>query len=176
MMLIVSRLDPIPVLLGIHILASLGICNPMTLKNEEEVASSSENGGSFVDLGTNLEGVFRGKDGGGPSGGQQRDEFGKGNDVTRNKIDKLGEALKRKVNFLRSPAILVDLVFLVDSSASVGYQNFNNEIKFIRKVRVVNAFTIYRFYLSIYIIFMHLNSNPPNILTLYLADPFNRFQ
>ena len=51
----------------------------------------------------------------------------------RIKVEKLGNTLRKRVSKLRSREG-VDLVFLVDSSASVGSQNFHNEIKFIRKV------------------------------------------
>ena len=55
----------------------------------------------------------------------------------RNIVDKLGSILKRRVTRLRQESE-IDLVFLVDSSASVGSQNFANEIKFVRKVSTVN--------------------------------------
>ena len=48
-------------------------------------------------------------------------------------MDRLGSLLKRRVTMLRKESE-IDLVFLVDSSASVGSQNFGNEIKFVRKV------------------------------------------
>ena len=69
-------------------------------------------------------------------------EFGK---LTgrRSKVDMLGNILKRRVSALRSQQG-ADLVFLVDSSASVGSQNFYNEIKFIRKVRaVINKLSVH---------------------------------
>lgn len=51
------------------------------------------------------------------------------------KVEHLGSILKRCVARLRNhPHQEVDLVFLVDSSASVGAENFYNEIKFIKKV------------------------------------------
>ncbi|XP_023320541.1 sushi, von Willebrand factor type A, EGF and pentraxin domain-containing protein 1 [Eurytemora carolleeae] len=53
----------------------------------------------------------------------------------RNKVDMLGYLLKKHVSKLRSgDNYEADLVFLVDSSASVGADNFYNEIKFIRKL------------------------------------------
>ena len=58
----------------------------------------------------------------------------------RSKVEKLGNTLKNRVSKLRSREG-VDLVFLVDSSASVGSQNFYNEIKFIRKVKTVSKTT-----------------------------------
>ena len=65
-----------------------------------------------------------------------RDETGdRSTSRRRNKVDKLGEVLKRRVTMLRRrESQMIDLVFLVDSSASVGSQNFANEIKFVRKV------------------------------------------
>ena len=60
----------------------------------------------------------------------------------RIKVEKLGNTLRKRVSKLRSREG-VDLVFLVDSSASVGSQNFYNEIKFIRKViNVLHMHTI----------------------------------
>ncbi len=51
-------------------------------------------------------------------------------------VDVLGSILKNRVTQLRNhPQQEVDLVVLVDSSASVGAENFFNEVKFIRKVR-----------------------------------------
>ena len=58
---------------------------------------------------------------------------GRGGGSRRIKVEKLGNTLRKRVSKLRSREG-VDLVFLVDSSASVGSQNFYNEIKFIRKV------------------------------------------
>ena len=60
----------------------------------------------------------------------------KGPESRRSKVEKLGNILKTRVSKLRSHDG-VDLVFLVDSSASVGSQNFYNEIKFIKKVKLL---------------------------------------
>ena len=60
-------------------------------------------------------------------------EFRSSLDGRRSKVDRLGSLLKRRVTTLRKESE-IDLVFLVDSSASVGSQNFGNEIKFVRKV------------------------------------------
>ena len=60
-------------------------------------------------------------------------EFRSSLDGRRSKVDRLGSLLKRRVTMLRKESE-IDLVFLVDSSASVGSQNFGNEIKFVRKV------------------------------------------
>ena len=59
------------------------------------------------------------------------DEFGRA--ARRGKVDVLGLVLKKRIAQLRR-AGKTELVFLVDSSASVGSDNFYNEIKFIRKV------------------------------------------
>ena len=65
---------------------------------------------------------------------QPSDEFGKVRGGTA-KVDRLGSTLKKGVTRLREmPGQKLDLFFLVDSSASVGLENFMNEIKFIRKV------------------------------------------
>lgn len=62
-------------------------------------------------------------------------EFGDGGGSgASSKVDRLGAVLKSGVSRLRGRAE-ADLVFLVDSSASVGAENFHNEIKFVRKVR-----------------------------------------
>ncbi|XP_013383226.1 sushi, von Willebrand factor type A, EGF and pentraxin domain-containing protein 1 [Lingula anatina] len=53
----------------------------------------------------------------------------------RKKVEVLGETLKRQVSKLRQTANQqVDLVFLVDSSGSVGEINFFNELKFVKKL------------------------------------------
>lgn len=49
------------------------------------------------------------------------------------RMDRLGAVLKRHVAKLRSTA-RAELVFLVDSSASVGAGNFLNELRFVRKL------------------------------------------
>ena len=53
--------------------------------------------------------------------------------ASSSRADRLGAVLKSGVSRLRGRAE-ADLVFLVDSSASVGADNFRNEIKFVRKV------------------------------------------
>ncbi|KAJ8305662.1 hypothetical protein KUTeg_016207 [Tegillarca granosa] len=51
------------------------------------------------------------------------------------KVDKLGAVLKRHINEIRQTKNKqVDIIFLVDSSASVGRRNFADEIKFVRKL------------------------------------------
>ncbi|XP_072024066.1 sushi, von Willebrand factor type A, EGF and pentraxin domain-containing protein 1-like [Amphiura filiformis] len=54
---------------------------------------------------------------------------------TQSKIEVLGQVLKKHVAKLRQvPNGQVELVFLVDSSASVGLENFFNELKFVKKL------------------------------------------
>ncbi len=78
------------------------------------------------------------------------DEFGRlGPEGRASKVERLGQVLKAGVTRLRGHRghsgradhasrggrdRKADIVFLVDSSASVGAANFYNEIKFIRKV------------------------------------------
>ncbi|XP_076046526.1 sushi, von Willebrand factor type A, EGF and pentraxin domain-containing protein 1-like [Oratosquilla oratoria] len=57
------------------------------------------------------------------------------NDIIKSKVEVLGQILKKHVHKLRQvPGQRIELVFLVDSSASVGAENFFNEIKFVRKL------------------------------------------
>jgi len=60
-----------------------------------------------------------------------------------NKLEIAGEILKKHVQALRRTANRkVELVFLVDSSASVGAEKFANELKFVRKL--LSDFTVDR--------------------------------
>lgn len=62
---------------------------------------------------------------------------------SKEKVELLGEILKRHVDRLRKTENKkVELVFLVDSSASVGAEDFTNELKFVRKL--VADFTVDR--------------------------------
>ncbi|KAK4305073.1 hypothetical protein Pmani_023017 [Petrolisthes manimaculis] len=57
------------------------------------------------------------------------------NEIVKSKVEVLGEILKRHVQGLRQvPDQRLELVFLVDSSASVGAEHFFNEIKFVKKL------------------------------------------
>ncbi|CAL4065422.1 unnamed protein product, partial [Meganyctiphanes norvegica] len=57
------------------------------------------------------------------------------NEIIKSKVEVLGEILKKHVKKIRqSPEQKLDLVFLVDASASVGADNFQNEIKFVKKL------------------------------------------
>ncbi len=53
----------------------------------------------------------------------------------RDKLEHLGETLKGQVDELRRlPDQKLELVFLVDSSTSVGHEDFQNELKFVKKL------------------------------------------
>ncbi|XP_069128762.1 sushi, von Willebrand factor type A, EGF and pentraxin domain-containing protein 1-like [Argopecten irradians] len=55
--------------------------------------------------------------------------------LNKNKVNTLGPVLKRHVSELRETTNKkVDIVFLVDSSSSVGPHDFINEVKFVRKL------------------------------------------
>ncbi|KAK3090083.1 hypothetical protein FSP39_009008 [Pinctada imbricata] len=55
--------------------------------------------------------------------------------ASKNKVETLGPVLKRHVQALRGAQDRrMDIVFLVDSSASVGMKNFLDELKFVRKL------------------------------------------
>ena len=86
-----------------------------------------------------------------------QDEFGRA--ARRGRIDILGLILKKRIAHLRR-AGQAELVFLVDSSASVGSDNFYNEIKFIRKV----------FYYFCYILVCYGGTKPPGGVTVSLFD------
>lgn len=57
------------------------------------------------------------------------------NQIEKSKVDVLGSVLKKYVESLRkTPNKELELVFLIDSSASVGAENFFNELKFVKKL------------------------------------------
>ena len=87
-----------------------------------------------------------------------QDEFGRA--ARRGRIDILGLILKKRIAHLRR-AGQAELVFLVDSSASVGSDNFYNEIKFIRKVCHFTTFTI---------LVCYGGTKPPGGVTVSLFD------
>ena len=75
--------------------------------------------------------------GGGGGGGSSSNSVNSKleNEVLKSKVEVLGQVLKTRVQALRHvPCQRVELVFLVDSSASVGAENFFNELKFVRKL------------------------------------------
>ena len=55
--------------------------------------------------------------------------------VGKEKLEHLGDILKSQVEELRqTPNQVLELVFLVDSSTSVGAEDFQNELKFVKKL------------------------------------------
>ncbi|XP_051576791.1 sushi, von Willebrand factor type A, EGF and pentraxin domain-containing protein 1 isoform X5 [Myxocyprinus asiaticus] len=50
------------------------------------------------------------------------------------KVERLGQVFRKNVRLLREQGGLLDLVFLVDESSSVGASNFGNELRFVRKL------------------------------------------
>lgn len=54
--------------------------------------------------------------------------------VTRTKVNSLSKIFKKTVQRLRESTKRLDLVFLIDSSSSVGKANFMSEIKFVKKM------------------------------------------
>lgn len=54
--------------------------------------------------------------------------------LAKSKVDILSRLFKNSVNRLRQKTKRVDLVFLIDSSSSVGKSNFMSEIKFVKKM------------------------------------------
>lgn len=55
------------------------------------------------------------------------------NDLFKSKIHSLGRIFKKNLDNLKLNAKL-DIVFLIDASSSVGETNFQNELKFVKKV------------------------------------------
>ncbi|XP_028660616.2 LOW QUALITY PROTEIN: sushi, von Willebrand factor type A, EGF and pentraxin domain-containing protein 1 [Erpetoichthys calabaricus] len=64
----------------------------------------------------------------------QLSEPRKAQESTESKVERLGLIFKRNVRKLREKSHSLDLVFLVDESSSVGNVNFNNELKFVKKL------------------------------------------
>uniref|UniRef100_A0A8C4N059 Sushi, von Willebrand factor type A, EGF and pentraxin domain-containing protein 1 n=1 Tax=Equus asinus asinus TaxID=83772 RepID=A0A8C4N059_EQUAS len=55
-------------------------------------------------------------------------------DAAESKVERLGQAFRRRVRRLRELSERLELVFLVDESSSVGQANFLSELKFVRKL------------------------------------------
>lgn len=66
---------------------------------------------------------------------------GRINGDSRFKVEKLGGVLKKHIHKLRNTRNQkVDIIFLVDSSSSVGQHNFRDELKFVKKL--LSDFTV----------------------------------
>ncbi|MBZ3871175.1 Sushi, von Willebrand factor type A, EGF and pentraxin domain-containing protein 1 [Sciurus carolinensis] len=57
-----------------------------------------------------------------------------GEEAAESKVERLGQAFRRRVRRLRELSERLELVFLVDESSSVGHANFLSELKFVRKL------------------------------------------
>ncbi|XP_075416413.1 sushi, von Willebrand factor type A, EGF and pentraxin domain-containing protein 1 isoform X2 [Tenrec ecaudatus] len=55
-------------------------------------------------------------------------------DAAGSRVERLGQAFRRRVRRLRERSGRLELVFLVDESSSVGQANFLSELKFVRKL------------------------------------------
>lgn len=62
------------------------------------------------------------------------------NSVIKSKIDVISGVFKKSTNRLKSKNKKIDVVFLIDSSSSVGKNNFMSEIKFVKKL--LSDFTV----------------------------------
>lgn len=67
-------------------------------------------------------------------GNRLLDEKSETQSLTRYKVDLLSKIFKKTVQRLRQKTKRIDLVFLIDSSSSVGKSNFMSEIKFVKKM------------------------------------------
>lgn len=56
------------------------------------------------------------------------------NSVTKSKVDLLNGVFKQSIDKLKTKHKKLDIVFLIDSSSSVGKSNFQSELKFVRKL------------------------------------------
>ncbi|KAM4536515.1 sushi, von Willebrand factor type A, EGF and pentraxin domain-containing protein 1 [Odontesthes bonariensis] len=65
---------------------------------------------------------------------RQMSPAGNLSESAESKVERLGQAFKRNVRELREKSSCLDLVFLVDESSSVGANNFQSELRFVRKM------------------------------------------
>lgn len=54
------------------------------------------------------------------------------NSLLKSKVDVLGDIFKRNIDVIKTNSVM-DLVFLIDASSSVGEDNFQSELKFVKK-------------------------------------------
>ena len=57
-----------------------------------------------------------------------------GDEAAGSRVERLGQAFRRRVRLLRELSERLELVFLVDDSSSVGEVNFRSELMFVRKL------------------------------------------
>ncbi|GJQ65520.1 hypothetical protein Trydic_g7621 [Trypoxylus dichotomus] len=56
------------------------------------------------------------------------------NAIIKNKVEVLGQIFKEKVDEIKAKHKKLDLIFLIDASSSIGEVNFQNELKFVKKL------------------------------------------
>jgi CUB/sushi domain-containing protein len=56
------------------------------------------------------------------------------NDVIKEQLDTMSNTFRNNVNKLKMKHKRIEMVFLVDSSSSVGKENFANEISFVKRL------------------------------------------
>lgn len=56
------------------------------------------------------------------------------NSIIKSKVEVLGEIFKEKVDDIKAKNKKLDLIFLIDASSSIGEVNFQNELKFVKKL------------------------------------------
>lgn len=56
------------------------------------------------------------------------------NDVIKSQLDSMSNSFRNVVNKIKMKHKRIDMVFLVDSSSSVGKENFENEISFVKRL------------------------------------------
>lgn len=56
------------------------------------------------------------------------------NDVIKDRLDKMSTTFRKIVNKIKMKHKKIEMVFLVDSSSSVGKENFANEISFVKRL------------------------------------------
>jgi hypothetical protein len=56
------------------------------------------------------------------------------NDVIKTQLDVMSNTFRKIINKIKMKHKKIDMVFLVDSSSSVGRENFGNEISFVKRL------------------------------------------
>lgn len=56
------------------------------------------------------------------------------NDIVKEQLDQMSATFRKIVNKLKTKYKRIEMVFLVDSSSSVGKENFANEISFVKRL------------------------------------------
>lgn len=56
------------------------------------------------------------------------------NAVLKSKVEVLGRIFKERIDEIKAKNKKLDLIFLIDASSSIGEVNFQNELKFVKKL------------------------------------------